>query len=126
MEHSRAGQDCPCGGTHEKAAAEGALITLSAHMPNFEVIDQRVKAFDAANGAVDLSDSEKLVTGQHQAVRSSTIFRLHTGNNDRKYRTADYARSGLELSLHRLSGFNRRLCKSCRGRRHYHFVPSIS
>lgn len=60
MEHSRAGQDCPCGGTHEKAAAEGALITLSAHMPNFEVIDQRVKAFDAANGAVDLSDSEKV------------------------------------------------------------------
>ncbi len=44
----------------KKAAAEGALITLSAHMPNFEVIDQRVKAFDAANGAVDLSDSEKV------------------------------------------------------------------
>ena len=44
----------------KKAAAEGALITLSAHMPNFEVIDQRVKEFDAANGAVDLSDSEKV------------------------------------------------------------------
>ncbi len=44
----------------KKAAAEGALITLSAHMPNFEVIDQRVKEFDAANGTVDLSDSEKV------------------------------------------------------------------
>ena len=43
-----------------KAAAEGALITLSAHMPNFEVIDQRVKAFDAAGGAVDVTDSEKV------------------------------------------------------------------
>ena len=56
-----------------KAAAEGALITLSAHMPNFEVIDQRVKAFDAAGGAVDVTDSEKVGYWTTQAVRSSTI-----------------------------------------------------
>ncbi|MDE7321210.1 MAG: hypothetical protein K2N73_00520 [Lachnospiraceae bacterium] len=43
-----------------KAAAEGALITVSAHMPNFEVIDQRVKAFDAAGGDVDKKDSDKV------------------------------------------------------------------
>lgn len=43
-----------------KAAAEGALITLSAHMPNFEVIDQRVKAYDAAGGVVDEKDNEKV------------------------------------------------------------------
>lgn len=41
-----------------KAAAEGALITLSAHMPNFEVIDQRVKAYDAAGGVVDETKNE--------------------------------------------------------------------
>ena len=29
------------------AAAEGAVITLSAHMPNFDLIDQKVKAFEA-------------------------------------------------------------------------------
>ncbi len=40
-----------------KAASEGALITLSAHMPNFELIDQRVKAFDAAGGVGDKSDT---------------------------------------------------------------------
>lgn len=43
-----------------KAAAEGALVTLSAHMPNFEVIDQRVKAYDAAGGIVDEKDNEKV------------------------------------------------------------------
>ncbi|MDE7185829.1 MAG: hypothetical protein K2O40_15500, partial [Lachnospiraceae bacterium] len=40
-----------------KAAAEGALITLSAHMPNFEVIDQRVKAFDAVGGVGNTTDT---------------------------------------------------------------------
>lgn len=40
-----------------KAASEGALITLSAHMPNFELIDQRVKAFDAAGGVGDKADT---------------------------------------------------------------------
>lgn len=43
-----------------KAAAEGALVTLSAHMPNFEVIDQRVKAYDTAGGAVDVTNNEKV------------------------------------------------------------------
>ena len=38
-----------------EAAAEGALITLSAHLPNFEVIDQRVKAFEKNGG--DTSDT---------------------------------------------------------------------
>lgn len=38
-----------------EAAAEGALITLSAHMPNFDLIDQRVKAFEAKGG--DTSDT---------------------------------------------------------------------
>ena len=33
-----------------EAAVEGAIITLSAHMPNFEVIDQRVKNFEASGG----------------------------------------------------------------------------
>lgn len=37
------------------AASEGALITLSAHMPNFELIDQRVKAFEENGG--DTSDT---------------------------------------------------------------------
>ena len=31
-----------------EAAAEGAIITLSAHMPNFELIDQRVKKYEAS------------------------------------------------------------------------------
>lgn len=39
-----------------KAAADGALITLSAHMPNFDVIDQRVKAYEASGGTLTGSD----------------------------------------------------------------------
>lgn len=38
------------------AAADGALITLSAHMPNFDVIDQRVKAYEASGGTASGSD----------------------------------------------------------------------
>ena len=33
-----------------EAAAEGAIITLSAHMPNFELIDQRVKKYEESGG----------------------------------------------------------------------------
>ncbi|MDE7479106.1 MAG: glycoside hydrolase family 26 protein, partial [Lachnospiraceae bacterium] len=40
----------------KEAAAKGALITLSAHMPNFDVIDKRVKAYEAGNTGTD-SDS---------------------------------------------------------------------
>lgn len=32
-----------CAAMTEEAAGQGAIITLSAHMPNFEIIDQRVK-----------------------------------------------------------------------------------
>lgn len=39
-----------------KAAANGALITLSAHMPNFDVIDQRVKAYEASGETLTGSD----------------------------------------------------------------------
>lgn len=38
-----------------EAASEGALITLSAHMPNFELIHQRVQEFDKNGG--DTSDT---------------------------------------------------------------------
>ncbi|MDE7132763.1 MAG: glycoside hydrolase family 26 protein [Lachnospiraceae bacterium] len=36
-----------------EAAAEGAIITLSAHMPNFELIDQRVKNFEVSGGTTN-------------------------------------------------------------------------
>ena len=36
-----------------EAAAEGAIITLSAHMPNFEVIDRRVKNFEVSGGTTN-------------------------------------------------------------------------
>ena len=39
------------------AAAEGAVITLSAHMPNFDLIDQKVKAFEASNKTGNTSDT---------------------------------------------------------------------
>lgn len=41
----------------KEAAAEGALITLSAHMPNFDVIDQRVKAFEKNGKTGNKSDT---------------------------------------------------------------------
>lgn len=41
-----------------KAAEKGALITLSAHMPNFDLIDQRVKAYEASGET--LTGNEKL------------------------------------------------------------------
>ena len=37
----------------KEAAAEGAIITLSAHMPNFELIDQRVKNFEVSGGTTN-------------------------------------------------------------------------
>jgi mannan endo-1,4-beta-mannosidase len=39
----------------KEAAGQGAIVTLSAHMPNFEIIDQRVKNSQA--GTADPSDS---------------------------------------------------------------------
>ena len=39
------------------AADEGAIITLSAHMPNFDLIDQRVKTFEANGKTGDSSDT---------------------------------------------------------------------
>ena len=41
-----------------KAAEKGALITLSAHMPNFDLIDQRVKAYEASGET--LTGNEKI------------------------------------------------------------------
>ncbi|MDE7477555.1 MAG: glycoside hydrolase family 26 protein, partial [Lachnospiraceae bacterium] len=41
----------------KEAAAEGALVTLSAHMPNFDVIDKRVKAYEASDKNGTDSDS---------------------------------------------------------------------
>ena len=38
------------------AASKGALITLSAHMPNFDVIDKRVKAYEASDKSATDSD----------------------------------------------------------------------
>ena len=40
-----------------EAAAEGAIITLSAHMPNFEVIDRRVKSFEASGKTGNTSET---------------------------------------------------------------------
>ena len=40
-----------------KAADQGAVITLSAHMPNFDVIDKRVKAYEAGGKTASTSDT---------------------------------------------------------------------
>ncbi len=52
----------------KEAAGEGAVVTLSAHMPNFALIDERVKTFGEANGTE--TDGEKvgywLVNGEKQ------------------------------------------------------------
>lgn len=42
----------------KEAAGEGAIVTLSAHMPNFGLIDKRVKAYGEANGTE--TDGEKV------------------------------------------------------------------
>lgn len=44
-------------GITKEAAAEGAIITLSAHMPNFDVIDKKVKAFEAGGKTGTTSDT---------------------------------------------------------------------
>lgn len=44
-------------GITKEAAAEGALITLSAHMPNFDVIDKKVKAFEEGGKTGTTSDT---------------------------------------------------------------------
>lgn len=55
-------------GITREAAKEGAIVTLSAHMPNFAVVDERVKTFGAADGTE--TDGEKvgywLVDGEKQ------------------------------------------------------------
>ena len=52
----------------KEAAGEGAIVTLSAHMPNFGLIDKRVKAYGEANGTE--TDGEKVgywtVNGEKQ------------------------------------------------------------
>ena len=63
-----------------KAAAEGALITVSAHMPNFDIIDKRVKAFEESGG----TDSDTLgyweVDGERQYNFSGYTPGTLTGN----------------------------------------------
>ena len=41
----------------KEAAAEGAIITMSAHMPNFDVIDKRVKAFEEGGKTATANDT---------------------------------------------------------------------
>ncbi|MDE5718289.1 MAG: hypothetical protein K2I53_11885 [Lachnospiraceae bacterium] len=52
----------------KEAAGDGAIVTLSAHMPNFALIDERVKTFGEAVGTE--TDGEKvgywLVNGEKQ------------------------------------------------------------
>ncbi len=52
----------------KEAAGEGAIVTLSAHMPNFGLIDKRVKAYGEADGTE--TDGEKVgywtVNGEKQ------------------------------------------------------------
>lgn len=47
-----------CEAVTKEAADQGAIITLSAHMPNFEVIHQRVK--NSMEGTADPSDSNSV------------------------------------------------------------------
>lgn len=55
-------------GITRDAASEGAIVTLSAHMPNFALIDERVKTFGEADGTE--TDGEKVgywsVNGEKQ------------------------------------------------------------
>lgn len=39
-----------------EAASEGAIVTLSAHMPNFDIIDKRVKAYEAGGESATNQD----------------------------------------------------------------------
>lgn len=52
------------------AAGKGAIITLSSHMPNFEVIDNRVKAYDALSDKAEAAGSDAVgyweVNGEKQ------------------------------------------------------------
>ena len=65
-----------------KAAAEGALITVSAHMPNFDVIDKRVKAYEASGEAGTDSDTVGywVVNGEKQYNFSGYTPNTLTGN----------------------------------------------
>lgn len=40
----------------KEAASEGAIVTLSAHMPNFDIIDKRVKAYEAGGESATNQD----------------------------------------------------------------------
>ncbi|MDE7359328.1 MAG: hypothetical protein K2N39_07885 [Lachnospiraceae bacterium] len=65
-----------------EAAGEGAIVTLSAHMPNFALIDERVKTFGEADGTE--TDGEKvgywLVNGEKQYNFSGYTPGTLTGN----------------------------------------------
>lgn len=49
-----------------EAAGEGAIITLSAHMPNFALIDERVKAFEISGGTTNSTLGYWVVDGEKQ------------------------------------------------------------
>ena len=64
----------------KEAAAEGALVTLSAHMPNFDLIDKRVKNFEASGGTTNETLGYWEVDGEKQYNFSGYTPGTLTGN----------------------------------------------
>lgn len=80
-----------------EAAEQGAIITLSAHMPNFELIDQRVKkSREGTAGASDpgsvgiLSDGHYNFSGYTPTVTTGGIVRRIMPGGDLNYLYLDY------------------------------------
>jgi mannan endo-1,4-beta-mannosidase len=80
-----------------EAAGQGAIITLSAHMPNFDLIDQRVKmsregteiACDSGNVGI-LSDGRYNFSGYTTTVTTGGIVRRIMPGGDLNYLYLDY------------------------------------
>ena len=64
----------------KEAAAEGALVTLSAHMPNFDLIDKRVKNFETSGGTTNETLGYWEVDGEKQYNFSGYTPGTLTGN----------------------------------------------
>nr|MDE6363534.1 hypothetical protein [Lachnospiraceae bacterium] len=64
----------------KEAAAEGALVTLSAHMPNFDLIDKRVKNFEISGGTTNETLGYWEVDGKKQYNFSGYTPGTLTGN----------------------------------------------
>ncbi|MHB8064420.1 MAG: glycosyl hydrolase, partial [Ruminiclostridium sp.] len=83
-----------CEAVTKEAADQGAIITLSAHMPNFEVIDQRVK--NSTPGDTDstsvgtLSDGHYNFSGYTPGTLTGNIVSRIMPDQDLNYLYIDY------------------------------------